>query len=70
MSDPFAETIQIALSKTPYACSKLTRLSGGNANFTYRGYLLDRPDETIIIKHAEDYVARNPEWKLDIERAV
>lgn len=70
MSDPFAETIQTALSETPYASSKLTRLSGGSANFTYRGHLLDRPDDTIIVKHSEDYLAQNPEWKLDIGRAV
>jgi 5-methylthioribose kinase len=72
-NDPIAKDIQQALKKTRWKLSKLERLSGGNANFTYRGWL-KKPDkdsyDTIIIKHAEPYVALSKEWKIDVGRAV
>jgi hypothetical protein len=61
------------LSETPYECSSLTRLSGGTANFVYRG-ILARPlqdgTKTIIVKHGEDFVASNREFKLTTDRCV
>ncbi|EAW08017.1 uncharacterized protein ACLA_027390 [Aspergillus clavatus NRRL 1] len=61
------------VSQTPYACSTLTQLSGGTANFVYRG-ILSRPLEdgtkTIIIKHGEAYAASNRDFKLPTERCV
>ncbi|KAJ5640644.1 Aminoglycoside phosphotransferase [Penicillium herquei] len=56
------------LESTPYACSSLTRLSGGTANFIYRGTLSGSHD-SIIIKHSKDHVASNPNFKLDTQRS-
>ncbi|KAH1419427.1 hypothetical protein KXX32_008763 [Aspergillus fumigatus] len=59
------------LSKTPYECSSLTRLSGGTANFVYRGVLarpLQDGTKTIIIKHGEEFVASNRDFKLTTDR--
>lgn len=61
------------LSSTPFACSSLTQLSGGTANFLYRGVLsqpLSDGTSTIIVKHAEDYLASNADFKLSAERCV
>lgn len=61
------------LSSTPFACSSFTKLSGGTANFIYRGVLSQPlPDgtSTIIAKHAEDYLASNADFKLSAERCV
>ncbi|KAM7195407.1 hypothetical protein V8F33_006748 [Rhypophila sp. PSN 637] len=55
------------LSKTRYACSSVTRLTGGTANYVYRGTLmkpLSWPDAdnggpaktTVIIKHSTDFI--------------
>ena len=66
--------LQESLKEAPYACSSLQSLSGGTANFVYRGTLV-RPLEddgatTIIIKHSEPYVAQNPAFKLTTDRCV
>ncbi|KAJ5109182.1 Aminoglycoside phosphotransferase [Penicillium angulare] len=66
--DTVQEFIAEQLAQTSYACSSLTRLSGGTANFIYRG-TLSATQESIIIKHSKDYVASNPNFKLDTERA-
>ena len=61
------------LTDTPYACSDLTPLSGGVANFTCRGQLvtpLADGTKTVVIKHAEPYVALNKSFKLDVARSV
>lgn len=61
------------LSKTPYESSSLTRLSGGTANFVYRGVLarpLQDGTKTIIIKHGEEFVASNRDFKLTTDRCV
>ncbi|KAF4165552.1 hypothetical protein CNMCM6936_007695 [Aspergillus lentulus] len=61
------------LSQTPYECSSLTRLSGGTANFVYRG-ILARPlqdgTKTIIIKHGEEFVASKRDFKLTTDRCL
>ncbi|KKK26790.1 hypothetical protein ARAM_000374 [Aspergillus rambellii] len=59
------------VSRSIYPCSSLTQLSGGTANFVYRGVLLKALHDgttTIIVKHAEDYVASNRDFKLTAER--
>jgi hypothetical protein len=71
--DPIAASVLEDLKGGPYACTSLIRLPGGSANFTYRGTLtsplLDKTS-TIIIKHAEPYIAINASWKLDVIRSV
>ena len=57
------------LSQTPFACSSLTRLSGGNANFVYRGTPASSPD-SIIIKHTKGYASSNLDFNLDPKRCV
>lgn len=72
-SDPVANDILTALKDTPFACSKLDRLSGGHANWTYRGHLvnaLENGQNSVVIKHAEGYIPSNPDYKLDVGRAV
>ena len=61
------------LAQTPYACSSITRLSGGFSNFTYRGLLIRSItgcEKTVIIKHTEPYVAANRAFVLDVIRSV
>uniref|UniRef100_A0A093VRL3 Choline kinase alpha n=1 Tax=Talaromyces marneffei PM1 TaxID=1077442 RepID=A0A093VRL3_TALMA len=66
------------LASTKYACSSLTRLNGGTANFVYRGVLsnpesigtTEQEKANVIIKHTKDFVALNREFKLDGERCV
>jgi len=63
--------VQETLNSGPYACSNLTRLSGGTANFVYRGTLITPSKEgkqTVVIKHTEGYVAQSPDFKLTVER--
>ncbi|TVY41389.1 4-hydroxytryptamine kinase [Lachnellula subtilissima] len=65
--DEMLDQVQISLSHGPYACASLTKLSGGTANFVYRGTLikpLEDGTKTIVIKHTEPYVASNPNFKL------
>lgn len=67
------EKISNDLADTPFACGNLTQLSGGTANFVYRGLLsTPLPDgtTTVIIKHAEDYLASNEDFKLSAKRCV
>ncbi|KAF7595174.1 hypothetical protein BBP40_007141 [Aspergillus hancockii] len=71
--DVSKESILSELSTTPYACSSIEKLSGGTANFVFRGTLL-RPlsdgTTTVVIKHTEDYVASNRDFKLSAERCL
>ncbi|KAL4871381.1 hypothetical protein BDV12DRAFT_194446 [Aspergillus spectabilis] len=67
------EAVAQELSNSPYACSLLTQLSGGTANFVYRGVLSQPlPDgtATVIVKHTEGYVASNKDFKLSAKRCV
>jgi hypothetical protein len=67
--DEVRDEIAQELSQTSFACSSLTRLSGGTANFVYRGTPASSPD-SIIIKHTKSYVASNLSFKLDPKRCV
>ncbi|KAJ5753469.1 uncharacterized protein N7511_007622 [Penicillium nucicola] len=60
------EQISQQLSRTPFACTSLTRLSGGTANFVYRGTV--SPTESIIIKNTRDHSASNPNFKIVVDR--
>lgn len=73
VGDPIAAKVLEDLKAGPYSCTTLIRLSGGSANFTYRGTLTSPlPDKTstVIIKHAEPYIAINTSWKFDVIRSV
>lgn len=69
----FADEILQELSSTQYACSSLEPLSGGTANFIFRGALSTAlPDGTreVAIKHGEGYVASSPGFQLPTARCV
>ncbi|KAL2820801.1 kinase-like domain-containing protein [Aspergillus cavernicola] len=71
--DPVRDTVAEELSSTQYACSQLLRLSGGTANFVYRGTLskpLNDGTVIVIVKHAEDYIASNKDFKLSATRCL
>jgi len=72
-ADEISQKVQECLKDSPYACASLTRLSGGTANFVYRGTLvtpLEDGSKTIVIKHTESYVATSPDFKLTATRCV
>jgi hypothetical protein len=74
MNETLAAKVQGELHETEFACSNLQVLSGGTANFLWRG-TLDRPvsDTTeafVVVKHGEDHVATNPGFKLTTVRCV
>jgi hypothetical protein len=48
----------LASKNIPY--TTLTLLTGGTANFVWRATLPTTPPSTIIIKHAEPFIASNP----------
>jgi hypothetical protein len=78
--DVLSAQILQKLSQTLYASSSLTELSGGTANFVFRGILAqplpiqDRSIATstksVIIKHSTDFAAINRDSPLDISRCV
>lgn len=61
------------LDGTQYACAELKPLTGGTANFIFRG-VLSKPlqDGTmeVVVKHGEGYVASHPDFKLSTSRCV
>jgi hypothetical protein len=66
------EKITMKLSRTKYACSTLFRLRS-IINFVYKGYLsrpLDGKIKTVVIKHAEPFLAVNRAWDLRTDRCV
>ncbi|PLB39177.1 uncharacterized protein BDW47DRAFT_124802 [Aspergillus candidus] len=68
-----ASEVLAQFADTPYACTSLTKLSGGTGNFVYRGSLRHAlPDgtDTVVFKHAKDYLASNREFKLSPERCL
>ena len=67
--DGTRDKITQQLSPTPFACSSLTRLSGGTANFVYRG-ILSSTGQSVVIKHTKDHSASNPDFKIDVTRCV
>jgi hypothetical protein len=72
-ADEVSKKVQQSLKDSPYACSSLVELSGGTANFVYRGTLvtpLVDGSKTVVIKHTEPYVASNFNFKLTTTRCV
>lgn len=67
--DEDRDQITQSLLPTSFACSSLTRLSGGTANFVYRG-TLSGTTNSIIIKHTKGHSASNPDFKIDSKRCV
>ncbi|KAL7811999.1 kinase-like domain-containing protein [Trichoderma gracile] len=73
-----AQQILNHLSQTPYACSALTKLSGGTANFLYRGALLQplrgeadaKAAQTVVVKRSTGFAAVNRDFPLDVSRCV
>ncbi|KAG5804865.1 hypothetical protein H9Q74_003443 [Fusarium xylarioides] len=65
------------LENTVFACSSLIRLSGGSANYVYRGILIHamptRDDawdmESVIVKYSLGHVPGNTGFKLDLSRS-
>jgi hypothetical protein len=83
-TDEITAQILQQLSKTPYACSSLTRLTNGTTNFVFRG-TLTRPlplcprdgleegtstAKTVIVKHSTDFAAVNKDLAINISRCV
>ncbi|THW22108.1 hypothetical protein D6D23_06170 [Aureobasidium pullulans] len=69
--DEMSLKVQEWLQDGPYACTSLNKLSGGTANFVYRGTLaapLQDGSKTVVIKHTEGYVAQSPNFKLTTTR--
>lgn len=66
------------LAATAYACTGLTQLSGGTANFVFRGDLaqaLESEDgsqakKTVIVKNSEDFLPGNRAFAIDVSRCV
>lgn len=66
------------LENTAFACSSLIRLSGGSANYVYRGILIHAMPardnawdmESVIVKYSLGYVPGNAGFKLDLSRCV
>ncbi|TRX87789.1 hypothetical protein FHL15_011327 [Xylaria flabelliformis] len=61
------------LADSPYACSALIKLSGGTANFLYRGTLKEPLSDggdtgTVIVKVSTGFVATNKDFLLDVSR--
>ena len=51
-------------------CSNIQQLTGGTGGFTYRIDTNEPDRPTIVVKHAQGYAAKAPEWKLDPNRMV
>ncbi|ROW12266.1 hypothetical protein VMCG_00388 [Cytospora schulzeri] len=66
-----ASRITQELASTKFACSTLVPLSGGTANFIFKGILVN-PFENgtvdVVMKHGEGFVAQHPVLKLSTLR--
>lgn len=72
-ADAILARVKRELDGTPYACSSLRPLTGGNCNFIFHGVLcqsLPQGSREVLIKHGEDYVASQPDFKLTTSRCV
>ncbi|KAH9965132.1 kinase-like domain-containing protein [Lactifluus volemus] len=65
-----SEGVLAYVASTPFASALAESLSGGNANFVFRLHL-NKPYEghqTLILKHAQPYVASMPDFPLPLSR--
>lgn len=72
-SDEIAAQITRELASTEYACSSLTTLSGGSANFLYKGTLqkpLEDGTAEVAVKHGEGFSASSSSLELSQKRCV
>ncbi len=72
-SETILSIIQESLKGGIYECISLEELSGGTANFVYRGVLkkpLADGSKTVVVKHTEGYVASSRQFHLTAARAV
>jgi hypothetical protein len=68
-----SEEVLRELESTEYACSSLKPLSGGTANFIFRGTLTNPlPDgsKEVAVKHGEEYIASMPQFQIPTTRCV
>ncbi|KAK3900275.1 kinase-like domain-containing protein [Staphylotrichum tortipilum] len=73
VSSGVADEILAELGKTKYACKSLDILSGGNANYVFKGALKEPlPDGagTVVVKHTKPYLASVTSYQLPPERGV
>ncbi|KAF9008331.1 kinase-like domain-containing protein [Cyathus striatus] len=66
------EGVRLFLVDTPFACTEVRTVSGGNANFVYRLHLIVpyRGNTTLICKHAEPYVRTMLDVRLSVDRQL
>ncbi|KAK3356715.1 kinase-like domain-containing protein [Lasiosphaeria hispida] len=72
-SDDIPSQVEDELRGTSFECDELSVLTGGNANFVFRGHLakaLPNGAHHVLIKHGEGYVSSNPSFKLPTSRCV
>ncbi|KAF9532106.1 kinase-like domain-containing protein [Crepidotus variabilis] len=60
------------LSGTPFACTGVQELSGGNANYSFRLKLCEpyKDRETAVLKHAKPFVKSMKEMTFGVERQI
>lgn len=51
-------------------CFGVEELPGGFGGFVYRATTGNPEVPSVVVKHAEGYAARAPQWKLDQNRMV
>ena len=60
------------LSSTPFACTSVTALSGGSANYVYRLHLAEEYNgrRALVLKHAKPYARTAKDFALHVTRQV
>jgi len=77
-NDEIKERVYGFLSQTRYACSELTPLSGGSANFVFRGVLRvpvsssasEEKVEVVIVKYSAAFLFVARAFSIDLSRCV
>ena len=68
-----SEEVLQELSSTEFACSSLKPLSGGTANFIFKGTLtnpLSDGTKELAVKHGEGFIASMPDFQIPTTRCV
>jgi len=77
-NDEIKEKVYDFLSETRYACSELSPLSGGSANFVFRGVLRvpvsssapEEKVEVVIVKYSAAFLFVARAFSIDLSRCV